>query len=90
VVGFALYAWLLGAVAWTLVLVTGHRRTLGLSLSAIFLVLVVHSLLYAGFFEDPLTWGVLGLVSASLAAVGLGQGTSAPEPSPSSPERLAH
>ena len=36
--------------------------------AAVFLVLVVHSLLYAGFFEDPLTWGVFGLTAAGIAS----------------------
>ncbi len=68
VVGFALYAWVLGAVAWGLVLVARHNRTFGVGLAAVLLVLFVHSLLYAGFFEDPLTWGVFGLTAAVLAA----------------------
>jgi hypothetical protein len=41
-------------------------RALGLSLLAVFTVLVVHSLAYSGFFEDPLTWGAVGLAAASL------------------------
>ena len=59
--GFALYVWMLTAVCWALVLVTRTDRTLGIGLAAVLLVLFVHSLLYAGFFEDPLTWGVFGL-----------------------------
>jgi hypothetical protein len=68
VVGFALYAWLLSAAGWALYLIARHDRTLGVGLAAVLLVLVVHSLLYAGFFEDPLTWGVLGLAAAALAS----------------------
>ena len=67
VIGFALYAWLLGAAAWALYLVARRDRLLGVGLGAVLVVLVAHSLLYAGFFEDPLTWGVLGLTAASLA-----------------------
>ncbi len=90
VVGFALYVWLLGAAAWALLLVTRQRRILGWSLAAIFLVLFVHSLLYAGFFEEPLMWGVLGLAAATLAAT-----VTTPEPAPAEPaspppELLAH
>jgi hypothetical protein len=70
-VGFALYGWLLGAAAWALVLVARRDRLLGVELGAVLLVLVAHSLLYAGFFEDPLTWGVLGLTAAALAATRL-------------------
>jgi O-antigen ligase len=69
VIGFGLYAWLLGAAAWALVLVTRQRRLFGLGLAAVLSVLFVHSLLYAGFFEDPLTWGVLALAAGVLAAV---------------------
>ena len=45
----------------------GDDRALGLGLAAVLLVLFVHSLLYAGFFEDPLTWGVIGLTAAALS-----------------------
>jgi len=69
VIGFGLYAWTLGAAGWALVLVTRRARTLGVGLSAVLLALFVHALLYAGFFEDPLMWGVLGVAAAVLAAV---------------------
>ena len=45
VIGFTLYAWLLGAVAWALFLVARTDRTFGLGLAAVFLVLGVPSLL---------------------------------------------
>jgi hypothetical protein len=73
VIGFGLYAWTLGAAGWALVLVTRRDRALGIGLSAILLALFVHSLLYAGFFEDPLTWGVLGVAAAVLAAAPAGR-----------------
>ena len=66
IMGFVLYLWLLAASGRALYLVTARERTLGIALAAVFLVLFVHSLFYAGFFEDPLTWGVLGLASAIL------------------------
>jgi O-antigen ligase len=91
-VGFALYLWLLGATAWALVLVARWNRELGVGLAAVFLVLFVHSLLYAGFFEDPLTWGVIGLAAAVLARAP--QASTAQEPAtdtaPTAPELLAH
>ena len=59
---------MLVAAAWGLWILTKHDRVFGVGLAAVLLVLVVHSLLYAGFFEDPLTWGVLALVAAGLAA----------------------
>jgi hypothetical protein len=68
-IGLALYGWLLGAAAWAFYLVATRRdRMLGIGLAAVLLVLVVHSMLYAGFFEDPLTWGVLALAAAALAS----------------------
>jgi putative inorganic carbon (HCO3(-)) transporter len=68
IVGLALYAWLLGAAAWALWLVTRRDRMLGIGLAAVLGAVFVHSLLYAGFFEDPVTWGVFGLAAAVLAA----------------------
>jgi outer membrane protein assembly factor BamB len=69
VVGFALYLLLLVAAAWSVLLATRSMRVLGLGLAAVLVVLFVHSLLYAGFFEDPLTWGALGLAAAVPVAV---------------------
>ena len=68
VLGFALYVWVLAAAAWGLWILTKQDRVFGVGLAAVLLVLVVHSLLYAGFFEDPLTWGVFALVAAGIAA----------------------
>jgi hypothetical protein len=66
VAGLALYAWLLVAGALALLRVVAVDRALGLGLSAVGLMLLVHSLFYAGFFEDPLTWGVLAVSAAVL------------------------
>jgi O-antigen ligase len=92
VVGLVLYGWLLGAAAWALLLVMRRDRTLGLGLAAMFLVLVVHSLLYAGFFEDPVTWGVLGVASAVLAssAATVRVELAEPETAQKTPRLLAH
>ena len=92
VIGFVLYAWLLAATAWALVLVARADRTLGVGLAAVFLVLAVHSMLYAGFFEDPLTWGVIGLACAALARAPATSEVTEPatEPAPAAPELLAH
>jgi O-Antigen ligase len=92
VLGFALYAWLLGATAWALVLVARDDRSLGVGLAAVLLVLFVHSLLYAGFFEDPLTWGVIGLAAAALARAPEAATAASPTPDVTSatPELLAH
>ena len=82
----------MGSSGWALVLVTRRDRLLGIGLASVLLVLFVHALLYAGFFEDPLTWGVLGLASAVLVTV------PAPTPrtvaetdaAPDAPHLLAH
>jgi hypothetical protein len=48
VIGLVLYGWLLAATAWALVLVARRDRAFGVGLGRVFLVLCVHSLLYAG------------------------------------------
>ena len=92
VIGFALYAWLLAATAWALYLVSRHDRALGIGLGAILGALVVHSFLYAGFFEDPLTWGVIGLAATALARAPAPSTVSEPagDTAPAGPELLAH
>ena len=91
VIGFGLYVWLLGAAGWALVLVTRTDRSFGIGLAAVLLVLFVHALLYAGFFEDPLTWGVLGLAAAVLApGARTGAAGTADETSLGRPWLLAH
>jgi O-antigen ligase len=90
VVGFALYAWLLVATAWALLLVARRSRLLGLGLAGVLVVLFVHSLLYAGFFEDPLTWGVLGIAAAVLSSSTTAAAPGSSRPAPEPPPRLAH
>lgn len=68
IIGFALYLWLLGAAAWALRVVARRDFVLGVGLAAVLGALFVHSLLYAGFFEDPVTWGVIGLAAAVLTS----------------------
>ncbi|HET6175069.1 MAG TPA: O-antigen ligase family protein [Gaiellales bacterium] len=65
IVGVVLIAWLLTVLA-RLALIRPfrpERLALGLALLAIF----VHSLFYAAFFEDPLTWGLAALLVACAA-----------------------
>jgi O-antigen ligase len=67
--GIALFAWLVGVALWL-----PFRRasrsfagraslSCGLALGAI----LVHSLFYNAFFEDPLSWGLLGLIALGYA-----------------------
>jgi O-antigen ligase len=92
IIGLVLYGWLLAATAWALVLVARTDHAFGVGLGAVFLVLAVHSLLYAGFFEDPLTWGVIGLACATLARAPATSEATEPvtETAPAAPELLAH
>jgi O-antigen ligase len=85
VLGFALYLALLAASAWGLYLLARRERTLAVGLAAVLLALVVHSILYAGFFEDPLTWGVFGLIAAGIAS-GTASRESEPVPEESAPD----
>jgi O-antigen ligase len=64
VAGLVAYlAWLAGACL-TLWAAWKRDATIGLALVAVFGVLLVHSLSYSGFFEDPITWGSLALAAA--------------------------
>jgi O-antigen ligase len=68
VLGILAYLAFLYGAARGLFDVTNRDRALGIGLAAVFLTLVVHSLFYSGFFEDPITWGVLAVAAAALAA----------------------
>ncbi len=68
IVGLALYVALLAGAAKALMRVFRLEAAFGLALAAVFAALFLHSLSYAGFFEDPLTWLVLGVASSFLAA----------------------
>ncbi|MBD0347615.1 MAG: PQQ-binding-like beta-propeller repeat protein [Thermoleophilia bacterium] len=70
-VGLLLYLAFLAGTAWMLLALVRAHRALGVGLAAVFLALVVHSLMYSGFFEDPLTWTVVGLGAAALASRGV-------------------
>jgi O-antigen ligase/polysaccharide polymerase Wzy-like membrane protein len=72
IVGFAIYVALMAATARLLYLVTRYDRALGLGAASVFLALFVHSLFYAGFFEDPIAWGVIGVAAWALTAVTAG------------------
>jgi len=89
-IGFALYAWLIAAAGWALVEVARIDRALGVGLAAVLVALLVHSLLYAGLFEDPLTWGALALTAAVLAREAAARERDAADASPGTPALLAH
>ena len=68
VIGLALYVFFLAGAARALERVRRLDPALGLTLAAAFVALIVHSLFYSGFFEDPLTWFVVAVTSSFLAA----------------------
>jgi O-Antigen ligase len=68
-VGLLVYVALLAATTRLLYLLTKHNRAFGLGAASVFLALFVHSLFYAGFFEDPIVWGVIGVAAWGLLAV---------------------
>ncbi|MBV8065253.1 MAG: O-antigen ligase family protein [Actinobacteria bacterium] len=63
IVGFALFVWLLVACATDVV---RTRRLVPLAAGISLAAVLVHSLFYADFFEDPTTWLLLGLVAFAL------------------------
>jgi O-antigen ligase/polysaccharide polymerase Wzy-like membrane protein len=68
VLGIAAYlAFLAGALA-VVAAAYAREQGLGLALGTVLLALFVHSLFYSGFFEDPLTWGALGVAAAAVLA----------------------
>lgn len=70
-IGLAAYAALLIAALWTMASGLGHVGATLIARTAIlaaFVALLVHTMAYAGFYEDPIAW-VLLAVATSLAAV---------------------
>jgi O-antigen ligase len=79
IVGLLVYVALLAAATRLLYLLTKRNRALGLGATSVFLALFVHSLFYAGFFEDPIVWGVVGVAAWALGvAVSAGAGRLTP------------
>jgi putative inorganic carbon (HCO3(-)) transporter len=65
VVGLVLLAWLVAAalVATLRRLGTGFTSRVSFAVGLALLAIAVHSLFYNAFFEDPMTWALLGLVA---------------------------
>jgi O-antigen ligase len=79
IVGFLIYGALMAAATRVLYLLTRRDRALGLGAAAVFLALFVHSLFYAGFFEDPIVWGVIAVAAWALGVMAADRaGTLAP------------
>jgi O-antigen ligase len=67
IVGLALLVWLVAAALVATLRGLGHGFTsrVALATGIVLLAIGVHSLFYADFFEDPMTWALLGLVGLS-------------------------
>ncbi len=68
-IGLGLYLALLACTVRAAFLAMRRSAPLGLVLLGTFTALVVHSLSYSGFFEDPFAWGIVGLAAAALYLV---------------------
>lgn len=64
-VGLLVYLAFLAALARAILSVWRRNRPLALSLAACLTALVVQSLFYGGFFEDPFVWGIAGVTAAA-------------------------
>ena len=89
--GLLLFGWLLAAalVAAFRGLGQGFTSRVAFAVGLTLLAIAVHSLFYAAFFEDPLTWALLGLVGLA-ASVPRRAGAAAPveaRPAPVARER---
>ncbi|HWM63280.1 MAG TPA: O-antigen ligase family protein [Solirubrobacterales bacterium] len=74
-IGLAAYAALLIAALWTMSSGLFARQSVGrAAVLAAFVALLVHTMAYAGFYEDPISW-VLLAVGASLASSQVRDGT---------------
>jgi len=67
VLGVIAYLALLAGAVRVLELARRLRPAVGLALGAVVLALVVHSLFYSGFFEDPITWLALAIAANVVA-----------------------
>jgi O-antigen ligase len=66
-IGLLVYLGFLAALGRAILLTWLRHRGLGLALAASLTALVVQSLFYGGFFEDPFVWGIAALAAAALA-----------------------
>jgi hypothetical protein len=94
IVGLVLLAWLVATafLATFRGLGRGFTSRVSLATGVVLLAIGVHSLFYADFFEDPMTWALLGLVGLAsrvpkkvatpVAAVPTPEPPAVPEPTP--------
>jgi len=65
-IGFVAYLVFLAALGRAIFEAWRRYRALGLALAGCLTALVVQSLFYGGFFEDPFVWGIAGVAAAAL------------------------
>jgi O-antigen ligase/polysaccharide polymerase Wzy-like membrane protein len=65
-IGLLAYVAFLAGLGWAIFEAWSRHRALGLALAGCLTVLVVQSLFYGGFFEDPFVWGIAGVAAAAL------------------------
>ncbi|HWF52981.1 MAG TPA: O-antigen ligase family protein [Solirubrobacteraceae bacterium] len=76
-----LLAYLALVIAAVIALLRGTRADpIRATIAAAFVALVFHTMLYADFLEDPVTWALLGIGCALAITAPLGRGDPAPEP----------
>src|SRR5215210_12542 len=68
VLGLIAYLVFLAGAARALLVLAHRDRPLAVTLAAVFATLLIHSLFYASFFEDPIPWGSLAIAAAALTA----------------------
>ena len=66
-IGLLAYLAFLTALGRAILDAWSRHRALGLALAGCLTALVVQSLFYGGFFEDPFVWGIAGVAAAALA-----------------------
>ena len=86
-VGLGLLGWLLAAAFLATLRGLGRGFTSRVSLAAgvVLVAIAVHSLFYAAFFEDPMTWALLGLVGLASRVPKKAGGAAPPVPAESPP-----
>jgi O-antigen ligase len=65
-VGLLVYLAFLVALGRAILAAWKRHRALGLALAGCLTALVVQSVFYGGFFEDPFVWGIAGVAAAAL------------------------
>jgi hypothetical protein len=65
-IGFVVYLVFLAALGRAILEAWRRHRALGIALAGCGTALVVQSIFYGGFFEDPFVWGIAGVTAAAL------------------------